>query len=189
MPTDGVLWNVPGPGQVESGGAAARRKAILTAYADHLRVKESSTESVHAEAFAAGESTVGPLAPSNFRIAVVSLSPESLGEQVTTGALLGVGHANVTSIKFSPTGSHLLVGLQPRPAEGQTERPPTSMPVAVMHRTSDMQLLARVMSAIDEVNVALFSPLAGDGFVYGTRQGRVRGLTPLLLDKGGRDEE
>jgi len=188
-PTGAVLWNVPSASEeVEAATVHARRTAIARAYAARARERAAESAARAAGALELSSSAVSPSEPSPFRVAVVSLSPGSLGQEVTSSPLLGVGNANVTSIKFSPTGSHLLIGLQPRPVPGLSERPHQSMPVAVVHRVSDMKLLSRVMSRVDEVNVALFSPVPGDGFVYGTRQGRVRATTPLLLDVAGEDD-
>lgn len=37
-----------------------------------------------------------------------------------------------------------------------------------------MALLSHVESAMDDVNIALFSPICGGGFLYGTKQGKLR---------------
>jgi hypothetical protein len=40
-----------------------------------------------------------------------------------------------------------------------------------------MKLLSHVESEVDDVNIALFSPISGGGFLYGTKQGRLRVCT------------
>lgn len=37
-----------------------------------------------------------------------------------------------------------------------------------------MKLLSHVESELDDVNIALFSPICGGGFLYGTKQGKLR---------------
>jgi hypothetical protein len=37
-----------------------------------------------------------------------------------------------------------------------------------------MKLISQVESELDDVNIALFSPICGGGFLYGTKQGKLR---------------
>ena len=46
--------------------------------------------------------------------------------------------------------------------------------VTRIYRWEDMALLSHVESAMDDVNIALFSPICGGGFLYGTKQGKLR---------------
>lgn len=46
--------------------------------------------------------------------------------------------------------------------------------VTRIYRWDDMKLLSHVESELDDVNIALFSPICGGGFIYGTKQGKLR---------------
>lgn len=46
--------------------------------------------------------------------------------------------------------------------------------VTRIYRWEDMKLLSHVESELDDVNIALFSPICGGGFLYGTKQGKLR---------------
>ena len=46
--------------------------------------------------------------------------------------------------------------------------------VGQVYRVSDMKLVRVVPSADDEVNVACFHPVVGEGLAYGTKEGRLR---------------
>ena len=42
-----------------------------------------------------------------------------------------------------------------------------------IHRWRDMEVVSRIYSSMDDVNVAIFHPHPGFGLVYGSKQGRV----------------
>ncbi|CAN0248292.1 unnamed protein product, partial [Phaeothamnion confervicola] len=92
----------------------------------------------------------------------------------------------VTSIKLSPSSAFAILGCGVRDAvrpgapdyvagagDPASARP---HPVSFIYRTSDMRLVHTVQSVQDDVNVARFHPEPGFGFMYGTKQGRVRML-------------
>ncbi|KAL6517158.1 hypothetical protein OROHE_017864 [Orobanche hederae] len=46
--------------------------------------------------------------------------------------------------------------------------------ISIIYRVSDMELVRVLPSAEDEVNVASFHPSVGGGFIYGTKEGKLR---------------
>ncbi|GMF16827.1 unnamed protein product [Phytophthora fragariaefolia] len=86
-------------------------------------------------------------------LALVSLDPEQLGRVIQTCHLAETAAGGVTSVKISPTSAYVLLGYGVR---------------------DHMALLSHVESAMDDVNIALFSPICGGGFLYGTKQGKLR---------------
>ncbi|KAL4159975.1 hypothetical protein PRNP1_000547 [Phytophthora ramorum] len=79
----------------------------------------------------------------------------------------------VTSVKISPTSAYVLLGYGVRDRiQRETEFPVHR--VTRIYRWEDMALLSHVESAMDDVNIALFSPICGGGFLYGTKQGKLR---------------
>ncbi|KAI9922685.1 hypothetical protein PsorP6_002563 [Peronosclerospora sorghi] len=92
-------------------------------------------------------------------LALISLDPEQLGRVIQTCHLAETAAGGVTSVKISPTSA-------------ETEFPIHR--VTRIYRWEDMALLSHVESAMDDVNIALFSPICGGGFLYGTKQGKLR---------------
>ncbi|KAG8372798.1 hypothetical protein BUALT_Bualt12G0104500 [Buddleja alternifolia] len=86
----------------------------------------------------------------------------------------------LTSIQFSPTSQHLLLAYGRRHCsllksvviDGDISVPIYT--ILEIYRVSDMELVRVLPSAEDEVNVACFHPLVGGGFVYGTKEGKLR---------------
>lgn len=83
----------------------------------------------------------------------------------------------MTSVKLSPTGAFVLLGLTRGSHEGHAHHPDRRHPVVTVCRLGDMRRMAQVTCASEgqqhDANVALFHPLPGVGVVYGTRQGQV----------------
>ena len=77
----------------------------------------------------------------------------------------------VTSTKFSPTAAFAILGFGARVSQRRSTLEPS---VANIYRLADMNLVAEVKSNEDDLNIALFHPLCGYGFIYGTRHGRIR---------------
>lgn len=76
-------------------------------------------------------------------------------------------------MKISPTSAYVLLGYGVRDRiQRETEFPVHR--VTRIYRWEDMALLSHVESAMDDVNIALFSPICGGGFLYGTKQGKLR---------------
>jgi hypothetical protein len=83
--------------------------------------------------------------------------------------------AFVTCVKFSPSADFCLFGYGVRePAEGGQHHPVT----ALYRVVGGMTHISTMLSGDDDVNIARFHPDSGYGFVYGTKQGRVRVLSP-----------
>lgn len=93
----------------------------------------------------------------------------------------------VTCVKFSPSTEFCLIGYGVREPEGSYH------PVSSLYRIrGGMQHVSTMLSDMDDVNIARFHPDSGHGFVYGTKQGRVRILSPRpwnLYHGPGEEEE
>ncbi|RLN73595.1 hypothetical protein BBJ28_00023084 [Nothophytophthora sp. Chile5] len=106
-------------------------------------------------------------------LALISLDPEQLGRVIQTCHLAETAAGGVTSVKISPTSAYVLLGYGVRDRiQRETEFPVHR--VTRIYRWEDMTLLSHVESAMDDVNIALFSPICGGGFLYGTKQGKLR---------------
>jgi hypothetical protein len=83
----------------------------------------------------------------------------------------------VTCVKFSPSADFCLIGYgvrDPVVAGGSNYHPVT----AIYRVRGGMDLVSTTLSGDDDVNIARFHPDSGQSFVYGTKQGRVRVLSP-----------
>ena len=86
--------------------------------------------------------------------------------------------SGVTCVKFSPSSNYCLLGYGVRENEDNVgERPPHQV-TSLFRVQGRMKHLVSLMSLSDDVNIARFHPDSGHGFVYGTKQGRVRVLAP-----------
>jgi activator-of-BECN1-regulated-autophagy protein 1 len=98
-----------------------------------------------------------------------------LGQLLEAAPLDGSKAAAVTCVKFSPSADFCLLGYGVRePAEGGQHHPVT----ALYRVVGGMTHISTMLSGDDDVNIARFHPDSGYGFVYGTKQGRVRVLSP-----------
>ena len=52
-------------------------------------------------------------------------------------------------------------------------------PAVAVYRTADMSLCKLLESSEDDLNIALFHPAPHVGFLYGTKQGKIRMAAPL----------
>lgn len=83
----------------------------------------------------------------------------------------------VTCVKFSPSTDFCLIGYGVR--EPLMEGGGNYHPVTALYRVrGGMTHVSTMLSGDDDVNIARFHPDSGYGFVYGTKQGRVRILSP-----------
>lgn len=83
----------------------------------------------------------------------------------------------VTCVKFSPSTDFCLIGFGVR--EPMVEGGGNFHPVTAVYRVrGGMDQVSTMLSGDDDVNIARFHPDSGHGFVYGTKQGRVRVLSP-----------
>jgi activator-of-BECN1-regulated-autophagy protein 1 len=115
-----------------------------------------------------------------------------IGNVIRACRLAGPKASGVTCVKFSPSADYCLLGYGVRenaPQGGdRTPHPVTAVYGSNREHTSDdgsmtspeSQLVhvTTLRSSEDDVNIARFHPESGHGFVYGTKQGRVRVLDP-----------
>jgi hypothetical protein len=120
-----------------------------------------------------------------------------LGQLLSACPLDGTKASAVTCVKFSPCTEFCLIGYGVR--EPHVEPPPTTTgetvdgtnnvppqhppyhPVTAMYQVNmggKMKHVSTMLSGDDDVNIARFHPDSGYGFVYGTKQGRIRVLGP-----------
>lgn len=112
-----------------------------------------------------------------------SLGPVAKGYLPRMGQLLeacpldGAKASAVTCVKFSPSADFCLIGYGVR--EPVVEGGCHFHPVTALYRIrGGMTHVSTMLSSDDDVNIARFHPDSGHGFVYGTKQGRVRVLSP-----------
>jgi hypothetical protein len=101
-----------------------------------------------------------------------------LGQLLEACPLDGAKASAVTCVKFSPSTDFCLIGYGVR--EPLVEPNGTQYhPVTALYRVrGGMAHVSTMLSGDDDVNIARFHPDSGYGFVYGTKQGRVRVLSP-----------
>jgi activator-of-BECN1-regulated-autophagy protein 1 len=97
----------------------------------------------------------------------------------------------VTCVKFSPSTDYCLIGYGVREPVVDNNSANVNLdengpfhPVTAVYRIrGGMQQVSTMLSGDDDVNIARFHPDSGHGFVYGTKQGRVRVLSrrPWML--------
>ena len=114
---------------------------------------------------------------------VMKLTPVAKGYRPRLGQLLeaspldGAKASAVTCVKFSPSTDFCLIGYGVR--EPVVEGGGQYHPVTALYRVrGGMTHVSTMLSGDDDVNIARFHPDSGYGFVYGTKQGRVRVLSP-----------
>ncbi len=148
-----------------------------------------------------------PPLPPNYRSGMltnVSIGPESGGRfvphvvvvnldknmdkngdlgQVLEATPLGSRASSVTCVKFSPSAEFCLLGYGVREHATQPHGQQYH-PVTALYRVrGGISHIATMLSSDDDVNIARFHPESGQGFVYGTKQGRVRVLSPRPWDQ------
>lgn len=113
-------------------------------------------------------------------VVVVNLDRKSgkLG-QLLEATPLGSRASSVTCVKFSPSAEFCLLGYGVREHASQQHHGQQHHPVTALYRVrGGLSHIATMNSTDDDVNIARFHPHSGQGFVYGTKQGRVRVLSP-----------
>lgn len=101
-----------------------------------------------------------------------------LGQLLEACPLDGAKASAVTCVKFSPSCDFLLIGYGVREPILEHNGTPFH-PVTALYRVKGgMAPVSTMLSGEDDVNIARFHPESGRGFVYGTKQGRVRVLGP-----------
>ena len=105
-----------------------------------------------------------------------------LGQLIEACPLDGSKASAVTCVKFSPSTDYCLIGYGVREpvAEGVGGGGGHLLhPVTALYRIpGGMTHVSTMLSGDDDVNIARFHPHSGHGYVYGTKQGRVRVLSP-----------
>ncbi|MGK3738115.1 MAG: hypothetical protein ACI8RD_004718 [Bacillariaceae sp.] len=121
-----------------------------------------------------------------------------LGQLLSACPLDGTKASAVTCVKFSPCTEFCLIGYGVREPHVEPPTPPTPgesgdgtinvlpqhppyHPVTAMYQVNmggKMKHVSTMLSGDDDVNIARFHPDSGYGFVYGTKQGRIRVLGP-----------
>lgn len=100
-----------------------------------------------------------------------------LGQLLEACPLDGSKASAVTCVKFSPSTDFCLIGYGVR--EPVVEGGGQFHPVTALYRIrGGITHVSTMLSGEDDVNIARFHPDSGHGFVYGTKQGRVRVLSP-----------
>mmetsp|Transcript_21221 Transcript_21221/g.25575 ORF Transcript_21221/g.25575 Transcript_21221/m.25575 type:complete len:175 (+) Transcript_21221:55-579(+) len=113
------------------------------------------------------------------------VSPVAKGHSPRLGQLLeacpldGTKASGVTCVKFSPSADFCLLGYGVREPQSSIDGENQLHPVTALYRVrGGMTHVSTMLSGDDDVNIARFHPDSGYGFVYGTKQGRVRVLSP-----------
>jgi len=104
-----------------------------------------------------------------------------LGQLLQACPLDGTKASAVTCVKFSPSTDFCLIGYGVREplVDSHNHNAVPYHPVTALYRiVGGMTHVSTMLSSDDDVNIARFHPDSGYGFVYGTKQGRVRVLSP-----------
>ena len=102
-----------------------------------------------------------------------------LGQLLEACPLDGTKASAVTCVKFAPSSDYCLLGYGVREPLSSEGEPSQFHPVTALYRVrGGMTHVSTMVSRDDDVNIARFHPDSGYGFVYGTKQGRVRVLSP-----------
>ncbi|KAL3804349.1 hypothetical protein HJC23_011277 [Cyclotella cryptica] len=101
-----------------------------------------------------------------------------LGRLLNAAPLDGTKASGVTCVKLSPSAEYCLLGYGVREnlpsVNGNDPRHPVT---SIYNVNKGMLHVSTLTSVEDDVNIARFHPESGHGFVYGTKQGRVRILS------------
>ncbi|GFP81962.1 activating molecule in becn1-regulated autophagy protein 1 [Phtheirospermum japonicum] len=113
-----------------------------------------------------------------YELRIYSLEEATFGSVLASRAIRAA-HC-LTSIQFSPTSEHLLLAYGRRHTSLlksvviDGDMTVSIYTILEIYRVSDMELVRVLPSADDEVNVASFHPSVGGGFIYGTKEGKLR---------------
>ncbi|KAG7341737.1 WD40 repeat-containing protein [Nitzschia inconspicua] len=124
-------------------------------------------------------STANGGSPNNaLRLQSHKLRPR-LGQLLEACPLDGAKASAVTCVKFSPSTDFCLIGYGVREPVMEDPHGNQFHPVTALYRIrGGMTHVSTMLSGDDDVNIARFHPHSGYGFVYGTKQGRVRVMSP-----------
>ena len=106
-----------------------------------------------------------------FQLAVVGLEARNFGKTLAYKTIKWSTAKGTTSVKFSPSSEHVLVGYGVRTG---AERAGQSLVVAMFRPDprQSIKMVQGVKSSEDDLNIALFHPSVG--FIYGTKRGCIR---------------
>lgn len=118
-----------------------------------------------------------PLHPKIVRTESMRRHP-NLGKLLQAAPLDGAKSGGVTCVKLSPSAEYCLLGYGAREnIQSVYEHQELRHRVTSLYNVNKgMQHVCTLTCANDDVNIARFHPDSGHGFVYGTKQGRVRVL-------------
>ena len=94
----------------------------------------------------------------------------------------------ITSTKLSPSNKYCLIGFGVR-TEGVVYGHSKSDVACEIIDLFTMSTTCILTDAEDEVNIAQFHPLAGNGILYGTKKGKIRKYQRFLQLLGENDTE
>lgn len=125
----------------------------------------------------------------SYELRILSMEPGTFG-RVLAARNLAAAHC-LTSIQFSPTSQLILVAygrrhmslLESLVAEDGTITPLHT--IIEMYSLPNLKLVETFASAEDEVNVATFHPVCGEGIAYGTKEGRLQRILRRPIDVNG----
>jgi len=130
------------------------------------------------EAFPSLDRRVPGLPAFLYELRVISLEKQNFG-QVLRSRAISAGHC-LTSVQFSPGSDMILLSYGRKHASLLRCLELNGATVAQIHTLLELYsaktlALVRVMhSAEDEANTASFHPFAGEGIIYGTKNGKLR---------------
>lgn len=141
-------------------------------FVPHVVTISLDTSPIDNDTIRASSSTPGP------PLRVSKHTRPRLGQLLEACPLDGAKASAVTCVKFSPSTNFCLIGYGVR--EPLVEHNGHQYhPVTALYRVrGGMTHVSTMLSSDDDVNIARFHPESGYGFVYGTKQGRVRVLSP-----------
>ena len=175
-PPPGFANRPPHPLSIISGGGASYTDVAQQngRYVPHVVTISLDTTPVTAPVGGEG----GSLAPGRGKVTSVARGyTPRLGQLLEACPLDGAKASAVTCVKFSPSTDFCLIGYGVR--EPVAESGGQYHPVTALYRIrGGMTHVSTMLSGDDDVNIARFHPDSGYGFVYGTKQGRVRVLSP-----------
>ena len=182
-----VACRAPMPGKAHDAAAAAVAAAggaLAVAQDAESSRNFSDTEMASGEAmdWIPSESSALPALRSErvvFEVRIFGIEKPGLGRTVKA-LRIRAAHC-LTSVQFSPCGSHLLMAYGKKHSsllrslvvaqEGALIPLHTILEVV---RLADMEIVGVLPSSEDEINAACFHPSPGGGIAYGTKEGRLR---------------
>jgi len=163
----------PPPGRRLPGGLDPNPNFQMRRQQDQLQYRPITKSHISP---AAGSTVEGKIIP---HVVTISLTPSKLGQLLEAAPLDKRKASGVTCVKFSPSAEYCLLGYGVRETTNNRNStiPPHTV-TAVYRIKGGMKHVSTLKSLDDDVNIARFHPHSGHGFVYGTKQGRLRVMSP-----------